>query len=211
MPLLEDVARLLDEAGLEYVKEDGFILMEWETRRFSDLKVGIATSPDEDWLFIIAWLLDLSEVSREEWPSLFYSLLRENYAQNGVKYGIDDEDVVFASIETADTDLTVEEIRNYIFSLLEACDSFAERYLGATGEGVGVMEALTEAEAISIAENFVKRKAGTEKIEITRCERDPSGWRIEGYYSLPYAGVKFLVEIDHKTGKVTEYHTWPLP
>ncbi len=128
MPLLDKIAGLLDESGLKYVKKKDAILMHWETDYFSDLKVGILTSPDEKWVFIMAWFMDLSEIPEGDRLELFYNLLRENFRQNGVKYGVDDDDTLFVSIETADTNLTADEIQNYVLSLVNACDRFVEIY-----------------------------------------------------------------------------------
>ncbi|MEM4948774.1 MAG: YbjN domain-containing protein [Candidatus Jordarchaeales archaeon] len=124
--MLDKVAGLLDKANLKYFKEKDAIVMRWETEYFSDLTVVILTSPDESWLFIVSWLTDLSNIPEELRPQLFYNLLKENFRQNGIKYGVDNGDVLFVSIETADTELTPEKIRNYILLIVNACDKFAE-------------------------------------------------------------------------------------
>lgn len=124
--LLDKVASLLDKADLKYFKEKDAIVMRWETEYFSDLTVVILTSPDESWLFIVSWITDLSSIPEEARPQLFYNLLKENFRQNGIKYGVDNDDVLFVSIETADTELTPEKIRNYILLIVNACDKFVE-------------------------------------------------------------------------------------
>lgn len=124
--LIDKVASLLDRAGLKYVRQKDAIVMHWETDYFSDLTVVVLTSPDEKWLFIVAWLAHVSEIPEESRLSLFHTLLKENFRQNGIKYGVDDDDTLFVSVETADTDLTTEEIKRYILLLVNACDKFIE-------------------------------------------------------------------------------------
>jgi len=130
--LLDKVASLLDEAGFKYVKQKDAIVMRWETDYFSELTVVVLTSPDESWLFIVAWLTNVSDIPEESRLPLFYALLKENFRQNGIKYGVDNDDVVFVSVETADTDLTSEEIKHYVLLLVNACDKFMEITKGKT-------------------------------------------------------------------------------
>ncbi|MBS7287809.1 MAG: YbjN domain-containing protein [Candidatus Freyarchaeota archaeon] len=124
--LLDKVASLLDEAGLKYVKQKDAIVMHWETEYFSDLTVVILTPPDESWLFIVAWLTEVSNIPEEARSQLFYNLLKENFRQNGIKYGVDNDDTLFVSVETADTDMTSEEVKRYVLLLVNACDKFVE-------------------------------------------------------------------------------------
>lgn len=124
--LLDKVAGLLDKAGFKYVKQKDAIVMHWETDYFSDLAVVILTPPDESWLFIVAWLKEVSNIPEEARPRLFYNLLKENFRQNGIKYGVDNDDTLFVSVETADTDLTSEEVKRYVLLLVNACDKFVE-------------------------------------------------------------------------------------
>ncbi len=132
--LLEKVAGLLDEAGLKYLKKEDAIVMHWETEYFSDLTVVVLISPDESWLFIVSWLAPISDIPEASRSQLFYNLLKENFRQNGIKYGLDDEDTLFVSIEIANVNLTSEEVKRYVLLVVNACDKFVELYRGEAKE-----------------------------------------------------------------------------
>lgn len=129
MGLLDTARARLDELGINYETRGDIISMTWETDHFDNLVVNIMVSPNDVWLYIIAQFTSFFEIADESKRLQFaYEMHKKNFERNGVKFGIDPNDNIVVLTETNDTDLTADELRQFISSVLNACDILYELY-----------------------------------------------------------------------------------
>lgn len=128
MGLMETAMARLDELSIKYEQKDNSALMVWETERFESLKVEIMASPNDVWLYIVARFTSFFEIDEAKRCQFAYDMAKQAYERNGVKFGIDHADNIVVLTETNDTDLTADELRQFISSVLNACDKLWEIY-----------------------------------------------------------------------------------
>ena len=121
MSRIESVAKLLDQLGIKYRIKEKTILSMWRTDKWSDFPITFTFTPNEVWLMLIGWR-KMPDMSPEERCKLFRKMLEESYNYNGAKYGIDKDGDITITVETADTDLTANELQRYVRVLLQAAD-----------------------------------------------------------------------------------------
>ncbi|MBD3407018.1 MAG: hypothetical protein GF411_12945, partial [Candidatus Lokiarchaeota archaeon] len=121
MGVLDNVENLLNGAGIKYTREQGTIMMRWQTDHFEDLKLKIVTNNDETWLYIIAPFTDFYQVDSAKQMNLALDMLKQSWLANGVKFALDNDNNIVVVAETNDTDLTVNEIRTLVSHVVHAC------------------------------------------------------------------------------------------
>ncbi len=130
MGLLETARKNLDELDIKYDYSDDEITMIWETDHFDNLMIKIMASPNDIWLYIIAQFTSFFDIDESKRLQFLYDMHKKNFERNGVKFGLDPNDNIVVLTETNDTDLTADELRQFISSVLNACDILYEIYPG---------------------------------------------------------------------------------
>ncbi len=136
---IEEVQKLLDQLEIKYTpKTDRLIQSRWRTDKWEKMLINFVLSEKMNWLTVVGYPIDplcgdsplnltkregVTEAKRNE---LYEKLLYESWLYNGVKYTLDDERDVAIAIETADTDLTTDELQRYINQVLRAADELMD-------------------------------------------------------------------------------------
>lgn len=134
-----EIEKLLKALDIKYtIKSDRLVKSGWRTDRWEDLLINFVISKNAKWLTIVGYPMDpkcggkpLNPFKREGMTEekrcqFFQKLLYESWLYNGCKYTIDDDKDIAIAIETADTDLTTEEIQRYIKQVLRASNEIAD-------------------------------------------------------------------------------------
>jgi hypothetical protein len=125
---IDQIASLLDDVKIKYVREDDVLLMHWETEHFKDLKVKIVTNQNQNWVYIIALFTNFYDVAEDKRFDLALRMLRESWNANGVKFAIGQNDDIIVVAETNDTDITASEIDMLVRLVVNACDTLWDMY-----------------------------------------------------------------------------------
>lgn len=118
---IEEITKILDELEVKYELKDETIVALWKTEKWENLVVNFIFSPNEIWLTIVGWqkFPNLSEKDKTEF---YKKLLQESWNYNGVKYCLDPDGDVAVAVETADVEITREELSRYVRQVLNAAD-----------------------------------------------------------------------------------------
>jgi len=125
---MDHIANLLDQGDIKYERDGNLLMMRWKTDHFDDLKIKIAASKDESWLYIVAPFTNFYQVGEASRMKFAYEMLKESWKANGVKFAIDEQDDIIVLAETNDTDLTVEEVKTLVSHVVHACDTLWQIY-----------------------------------------------------------------------------------
>jgi hypothetical protein len=128
LSIIDHIATLLDQGDIKYEKDGNLLMMRWKTDHFDDLKIKIAASRDESWIYIVAPFTNFYQVEETKRMKFAYEMLKESWKANGVKFAIDEEDDIIVLAETNDTDLTVEEVKTLVSHVVHACDALWKIY-----------------------------------------------------------------------------------
>jgi len=128
LSIMDHIANLLDQGDIKYERDGNLLMMRWKTDHFDDLKIKIAASKDESWLYIVAPFTNFYQVGEANRMKFAYEMLKESWKANGVKFAIDEQDDIIVLAETNDTDLTVDEVKTLVSHVVHACDTLWQIY-----------------------------------------------------------------------------------
>jgi hypothetical protein len=136
---VEEVQGLLDQLEIKYTpKDERLVQSRWRTDKWEKMLINFVLSEKKNWLTVVGYPIDPKcgdaplNLSKREGVSdakrfeLYEKLLYESWLYNGVKYTLDGERDVAIAIETADTDLTPDELKRYINQVLRAADELMD-------------------------------------------------------------------------------------
>jgi hypothetical protein len=118
---IDEICKLLDELEVNYKLEDETIVARWKTEKWNNLIVNFIFSPNEIWLTIVGWR-KFPKLGKKGKTELYKKLLQESWNFNGVKYTLDPDGDIAVAVETADIEITREELARYIKQVLNAAD-----------------------------------------------------------------------------------------
>ncbi len=118
---IEEITQLLDELEVKYELKDETIVALWNTDKWKDLVVNFLFSPNDIWLTVVGWR-KFPNLSKANSAKFVKKLLQESWNYNGTKFCLDPDGDLAVVVETADTDLTIEELSRYIRQVLNAAD-----------------------------------------------------------------------------------------
>ncbi|MFX1539148.1 MAG: YbjN domain-containing protein, partial [Promethearchaeota archaeon] len=118
---IEEITQLLDELEVKYELKDETVVALWKTDKWENLVVNFIFSPNEIWLTIVGWR-KFPQLSDTDATEFYKKLLQESWNYNGVKYSLDPDGDLAVVVETADMDLTRDELSRYIRQVLNAAD-----------------------------------------------------------------------------------------
>ncbi|MFW9831579.1 MAG: YbjN domain-containing protein [Candidatus Thorarchaeota archaeon] len=118
---IEEITQLLDELEVKYELKDETIVALWKTEKWENLVVNFIFSPNDIWLTIVGWQ-KFPQLSKGDAAKFYKTLLQESWSYNGVKYCVDPDGDLAVVVETADTEISAEELSRYIRQVLNAAD-----------------------------------------------------------------------------------------
>lgn len=121
MTRIDDIAGLLDDLHIKYERRDQTIVAIWRTEKWDDLVLNFIFSSNEVWLTIVGWR-KFPKLSGKDACNLYKRLLAESWSFNGLKFTLDPDGDIAIAVETADTEITAEELQRYIRQVLKGAD-----------------------------------------------------------------------------------------
>ena len=118
---IEEITQLLDELEVKYELKDETVVALWKTDKWENLVVNFIFSPNEIWLTIVGWR-KFPKLSNTDATNFYKKLLQESWNYNGTKFCLDPDGDLAVVVETADMDLTRDELSRYIRQVLNAAD-----------------------------------------------------------------------------------------
>jgi hypothetical protein len=118
---IEEITQLLDELEVKYELKDETVVALWKTDKWENLVVNFIWSPNEVWLTIVGWQ-KFPQLSDADATEFYKKLLQESWNFNGTKFCLDPDGDLAVVVETADVDLTRDELSRYIRQVLNAAD-----------------------------------------------------------------------------------------
>jgi len=118
---IEEITQLLDELEVRFELKEETIVALWKTEKWENLVVNFIFSPNEIWLTIVGWR-KFPELSETDAAEFYKKLLAESWNYNGVKYCLDPDGDLAVVVETADMEISKEELSRYIRQVLNAAD-----------------------------------------------------------------------------------------
>ncbi len=118
---IEEITQLLDELEVKYELKDETVVALWKTDKWENLVVNFIFSPNEIWLTIVGWR-KFPQLSDTDATNFYKKLLQESWNYNGTKFCLDPDGDLAVVVETADMDLTRDELSRYIRQVLNAAD-----------------------------------------------------------------------------------------
>ena len=118
---IKEITQLLDELEVKYELKDETVVALWKTDKWENLVVNFIFSPNEIWLTIVGWR-KFPQLSDTDATNFYKKLLQESWNYNGTKFCLDPDGDLAVVVETADMDLTRDELSRYIRQVLNAAD-----------------------------------------------------------------------------------------
>ena len=118
---IEEITQLLDELEVKYELKDETVVALWKTDKWENLVVNFIFSPNEIWLTIVGWR-KFPQLSDTDATNFYKKLLQESWNYNGTKFCLDPDGDLAVVVETADMDLTRDELSRFIRQVLNAAD-----------------------------------------------------------------------------------------
>ncbi len=121
MARIDQIKELLDELEVKYDVKGETLVALWRTDKWESLVVNFIFSPNEIWLTIVGWR-KFPKLSEKDACEFYKKLLQESWNYNGTKYTLDPDGDIAVAVETADVEISKEELQRYIRQVLNASD-----------------------------------------------------------------------------------------
>jgi hypothetical protein len=118
---INEITELLDELEVRYELKDETIVALWKTDKWENLVINFIFSPNDIWLTIVGWQ-KFPNLSKNDSTEFYQRLLQEAWNFNGTKFCLDPDGDLAVVVETADTEISAEELSRYIRQVLNAAD-----------------------------------------------------------------------------------------
>jgi hypothetical protein len=121
MSRIDEITELLDELEIKYELKEKTIVALWRTEKWDNLVVNFIFSQDEVWLTIVGWR-KFPKLSEEDACDFYKKLLQESWNYNGLKFTLDPDGDIAVAVETADIEISQDELSRYIRQVLNGAD-----------------------------------------------------------------------------------------
>lgn len=118
---IDEISKLLDELDVKYEIKEETIVALWHTDKWENLVINFIFSPNDVWLTIVGWR-KFPSLSKKDTAQFCKRLLQESWNWNGIKYTLDPDGDIAVTVETADVEISKEELSRYIRQVLNASD-----------------------------------------------------------------------------------------
>ena len=119
---IDDIAKTLDDTGMKYIRSDMALHLRWQTEHFDDLRIKIVTNEAKTWLYIIARFSSFDDFPERLRYDFAVEMLQASWRYNGIKFAISSENDVIVVSQTNDTEITKEELKTLVESVVNGCE-----------------------------------------------------------------------------------------